>query len=148
MGQAESSSAPCEGIAMWRASNSAKGKGARDVAKDKHCSETVDSDEAGYCDCPSGHYYYDAGHAPFMCQDQCKGARPHQMDETRSVMREWQDTKRAQRGMSTTARSQTSQRTVLVIALLLGLYALLRSRGDRTSAKQSYLDRMKRDGVI
>lgn len=136
---------------MWRASKTSQGKGERDPKRDKGCTRKISSDEAGYCDCKNGHYYYDKGHEPFTCLKACEGPRPHQKDETRDLVSEWRTMKikNKEKSLETTARDQETQKILVVVLLVLGAYILFfTGRKPRKSDKEEYIERMKEFKVI
>lgn len=143
-------SIPCDGKMMWRSSHTDKGKGRRNTKKDKDCSVKIPSREAGYCDCPDGPYYYDSGHEPITCSDACEGYRPHQIDETRNIVAEWEALKLENRetDIKSTARDQQNQKMIIFILILIGAYILFFRGNNKKTAKELYLERMKSDGII
>lgn len=151
MGETQSKpSTPCDGKNMWRASSTEKGKGKRDKKNDKDCSKKIPSEEAGYCDCKQGPYYYNSGHEPLRCAVACKGPRPHQIDETRNIVAEWESLKldNKQADVATTARDQQNQKFLIAVVVLIGAYILFFRGSNKKSAKELYLERMKEDGIL
>ena len=137
-------STPCNGAMAWREVSGPKGKGGTRIpASDLLCDVMIGKNRSGYCECPKGHYYYDANkHEPMTCEKACAGQRPYQLDETRNTLAEYREAQLKYEYEESGADKSASKILVIVIGLVIVGYILL-PKSSKKNPKDAYLERTK-----
>lgn len=66
---------PTKHCDAWRATKECSGQGAREPPSDASCTEMVNADKSGYCQCSSGirlNFDCEEGRPPFTCDEFCQ----------------------------------------------------------------------------
>jgi len=111
----------------------------RRPSADMACDMVVASNKAGYCTCPTGHYFYDAGHPPISCRDACAGYRPYQLDETRDVLG---DFRKGAKSEKVSIQNRTRAWSAFgVFVLVVSLFLFLRPSASEKTPREVYEER-------